>query len=204
MAVVFDGQSPGGAAVSVFEVQLDFLLDVAPGPRRPAAATARAPACGFVFATALWALLSGGLMLGAAFRLHPNHGRIWLALGGIVSIAWGVMLLLAPLLGALVLTCRNMMAEQARDAGLVLETRIAGNLPPEYADLTKVDEVQLFGNNDPSALLSIVNARSPTMAASVSRRSNRSAKAPRKAPNSPIGNSRSMVIMATMKAEPVC
>ena len=49
-----------------------------------------------------------------------------------------------------------------------------------------------------------VKARSPTMAASVSRRSNRSAKAPRKAPNRPIGSRRSMVIMATMKAEPVC
>ena len=39
---------------------------------------------------------------------------------------------------------------------------------------------------------------------SVVRRSIRSAIAPRNAPNSPIGSSRSIVIMATMKAEPVC
>ena len=39
---------------------------------------------------------------------------------------------------------------------------------------------------------------------SVGRRSMRSAMAPRKAPNRPIGSSRSMVIMATMNGEPVC
>ena len=43
-----------------------------------------------------------------------------------------------------------------------------------------------------------------TTTISVVRRSIRSAIAPRKAPNSPIGSSRSIVIMATMKAEPVC
>jgi uncharacterized membrane protein HdeD (DUF308 family) len=58
----------------------------------------------FVIVTAVWALASGGMMLVAAFRLHPAHGRIWLALGGIVSLVWGVLLLLAPMLGALVLT----------------------------------------------------------------------------------------------------
>ena len=58
----------------------------------------------FVLVTAAWALLTGGLMLGAAFRLHATHGRVWLALGGVVSLIWGVMLLLAPLAGALVLT----------------------------------------------------------------------------------------------------
>ena len=35
------------------------------------------------------------------------------------------------------------------------------------------------------------------------RRSTRSAIAPRKAPNNPIGSSRSMVIIATMNADPV-
>ncbi len=35
------------------------------------------------------------------------------------------------------------------------------------------------------------------------RRSSRSATAPRTAPNNPIGSSRSMVSMATMKADPV-
>ncbi|MCK8787861.1 DUF308 domain-containing protein [Roseomonas sp. NAR14] len=58
----------------------------------------------FVLVTAAWALITGGLMLGAAFRLARSHGRIWLALGGIVSIIWGVLLVLAPIAGALVLT----------------------------------------------------------------------------------------------------
>jgi uncharacterized membrane protein HdeD (DUF308 family) len=58
----------------------------------------------FVLITAVWALLSGGAMLAAAFSLHPAHGRWWLALGGIVSLIWGVLLVLAPVVGALVLT----------------------------------------------------------------------------------------------------
>ena len=58
----------------------------------------------FVLVTAAWALLTGGLMLAAAFRLHISHGRWWLALGGIVSIAWGILLVIAPLIGAVVLT----------------------------------------------------------------------------------------------------
>jgi uncharacterized membrane protein HdeD (DUF308 family) len=58
----------------------------------------------FVLITAVWALLSGGAMLAAAFSLHPAHGRWWLALGGIVSLIWGVLLVLAPVMGAIVLT----------------------------------------------------------------------------------------------------
>jgi uncharacterized membrane protein HdeD (DUF308 family) len=58
----------------------------------------------FVLATAAWALLTGGLMLGAAFRLSASHGRWWLAFGGIISLIWGILLLLAPVAGALVLT----------------------------------------------------------------------------------------------------
>jgi uncharacterized membrane protein HdeD (DUF308 family) len=59
---------------------------------------------GFVIVTAAWALLTGGLMLAAAFRLDGRHGKIWLALGGVVSLIWGVLLIVAPLAGALVLT----------------------------------------------------------------------------------------------------
>jgi uncharacterized membrane protein HdeD (DUF308 family) len=58
----------------------------------------------FVLLTAAWALLSGALMLVAAFRLHASHGRWWLALGGIVSLVWGVLLVIAPMIGAVVLT----------------------------------------------------------------------------------------------------
>lgn len=58
----------------------------------------------FVLLVAAWALLTGGLMLGAAFRLNPDHGRGWLIFGGIVSIIYGALLVIAPLIGALVLT----------------------------------------------------------------------------------------------------
>lgn len=58
----------------------------------------------FVFLVAVWALLSGGFMLLAAFQLHIDHGRWWLVLGGAVSMIYGVLLLAAPMAGAVVLT----------------------------------------------------------------------------------------------------
>jgi len=61
-------------------------------------------AVAFVFLIAVWALVSGALMLVAAFRLNIDHGRWWLALGGIASIIFGVVLLIAPVVGAVVLT----------------------------------------------------------------------------------------------------
>jgi uncharacterized membrane protein HdeD (DUF308 family) len=82
----------------LFEGILDLIMAVA-AAMFPAAAV-----LAFVLLTAIWALLTGGLMLGAAFRLHISHGRWWLAFGGIVSIAWGVLLVLAPMMGAVVLT----------------------------------------------------------------------------------------------------
>ena len=58
----------------------------------------------FVTLIAFWALLSGGFMVAAAFRVGPDHGRWWFALGGIASLVYGALLLVAPLFGALVLT----------------------------------------------------------------------------------------------------
>lgn len=58
----------------------------------------------FVLLLAAWSLVSGGLMLGAAFRLSKEHGRWWLAFAGIVSIVFGILLGLAPVIGAVVLT----------------------------------------------------------------------------------------------------
>jgi uncharacterized membrane protein HdeD (DUF308 family) len=69
-----------------------------------AAAFPAAAVLAFVFVTAAWALLTGGLMLAAAFRLHVSHGRWWLGLAGIVSIIWGILLVIAPMTGAVVLT----------------------------------------------------------------------------------------------------
>jgi uncharacterized membrane protein HdeD (DUF308 family) len=59
---------------------------------------------GFVLLVAAWALLCGAAMLGASFRLRTSHGRRWLALGAIVSMIWGAMLVIAPMIGAVVFT----------------------------------------------------------------------------------------------------
>src|ERR1700730_12147317 len=40
----------------------------------------------FVLMVAAWALVTGALMLGAAFRLDIPHGRSWLVLGGVASV----------------------------------------------------------------------------------------------------------------------
>lgn len=58
----------------------------------------------FVLLIAAWAIVTGALMLWAAFRLDTDSGRGWLVLGGIVSLAYGVLLIIAPMIGALVLT----------------------------------------------------------------------------------------------------
>jgi uncharacterized membrane protein HdeD (DUF308 family) len=58
----------------------------------------------FVLLIAVWAILSGALMLGAAFRLGSGDGRWWLVLGGLVSLIYGVLLVVAPMIGAVVLT----------------------------------------------------------------------------------------------------
>jgi uncharacterized membrane protein HdeD (DUF308 family) len=58
----------------------------------------------FVLLVASWAVVTGGLMTAAAFRLNLEHGRWWLVLGGVLSLAYGVLLFFAPLIGALVLT----------------------------------------------------------------------------------------------------
>ena len=58
----------------------------------------------FVFMVAAWALLSGGLMLGAALGLKTSHGRWLLVFGALVSLLYGFLLFASPLIGALVLT----------------------------------------------------------------------------------------------------
>ncbi|MGQ0446484.1 MAG: HdeD family acid-resistance protein [Beijerinckiaceae bacterium] len=58
----------------------------------------------FVGLLAAWSLVSGVLELRAAFNLAADHGRWWLALGGIISIVFGIVLVAAPMLGALVVT----------------------------------------------------------------------------------------------------
>lgn len=58
----------------------------------------------FVTLLAVWSLITGILMIVAAFKLNPEYGRGWLIFSGIVSVLFGVALLVAPLIGAVVLT----------------------------------------------------------------------------------------------------
>jgi uncharacterized membrane protein HdeD (DUF308 family) len=57
-----------------------------------------------IWLVAVWAIVSGVLMLTAAFTLNLDHGRWWLALGGIASTIFGILLVIEPLVGAVVLT----------------------------------------------------------------------------------------------------
>jgi uncharacterized membrane protein HdeD (DUF308 family) len=58
----------------------------------------------FVLMIAAWAIVTGALMTASAFRLNIDHGRWWLILGGLLSLAYGVLLVATPLIGAVVLT----------------------------------------------------------------------------------------------------
>ncbi|MBF9198096.1 HdeD family acid-resistance protein [Microvirga terrestris] len=58
----------------------------------------------FVTLVAVWSLITGILMIVAAFKLNPEYGRGWLIFSGIVSVLFGIALLIAPLVGAVVLT----------------------------------------------------------------------------------------------------
>ena len=58
----------------------------------------------FVFVVAFWAIFTGILELAAAFRLEFIDGRGWLIFGGIVSVLYGALLIVAPMVGAVVLT----------------------------------------------------------------------------------------------------
>lgn len=51
-----------------------------------------------------WAVVTGALLVVAAFRLHGGHGGWLLGLGGVVSVIWGVLLFLMPITAAIVLT----------------------------------------------------------------------------------------------------
>jgi uncharacterized membrane protein HdeD (DUF308 family) len=58
----------------------------------------------FVLLVAAWAIVTGCLALVAGFRLNLDHGRWWLVLAGAASVIYGVLLIVAPMIGALVLT----------------------------------------------------------------------------------------------------
>ena len=56
----------------------------------------------FVLLIAAWSIVSGALMLAAAFQTEA--GRWWLIVGGIAALVYGVLMIVAPLIGAIVLT----------------------------------------------------------------------------------------------------
>lgn len=58
----------------------------------------------FVLLVAFWAILTGVLELWAAFRLDAKDGRWWLVVGGLVSLVYGALVIIAPMIGAVVLT----------------------------------------------------------------------------------------------------
>jgi uncharacterized membrane protein HdeD (DUF308 family) len=82
----------------VFEGVADIIVGTA------AAALPGITVVVFVALIAAWALITGSLMLAAAFELDAAHGRWWLVLGGLASLVYGALLIIAPLMGALILT----------------------------------------------------------------------------------------------------
>ncbi|MDJ0512466.1 MAG: HdeD family acid-resistance protein [Methyloceanibacter sp.] len=58
----------------------------------------------FVLIIGIWAVISGGLLVYAAFSLKLDHGRWWLVLAGVASVIFGILLFVAPVIGAVVLT----------------------------------------------------------------------------------------------------
>jgi uncharacterized membrane protein HdeD (DUF308 family) len=61
-------------------------------------------AVAFVLLLAVWSLVTGILMVVAAFKLNPDYGRGWLIFSGVISVLFGIALAVAPLIGAVVLT----------------------------------------------------------------------------------------------------
>jgi uncharacterized membrane protein HdeD (DUF308 family) len=93
-AVVAHGHWGALLAEAVLNILMGLIALFIPG----------AAVLAFVLLMAAWALVSGGLMLAAAVKLHASHGSWWLGLGGVASLIWGVLLVAAPVMGAVVLT----------------------------------------------------------------------------------------------------
>ena len=58
----------------------------------------------FVLIIAVWSVVSGALMIAAALRLNRRYGRGWMGLSGFLSVLFGILLMAAPPVGAIVLT----------------------------------------------------------------------------------------------------
>lgn len=58
----------------------------------------------FAVILAVWSLFAGGVKLAVALRREPVGGRGWLIASALISLLFGLVLLLSPLTGAVVLT----------------------------------------------------------------------------------------------------
>ena len=58
----------------------------------------------FVLLVGAWAIVTGALMTVVGFRLNVSHGRWWLVLSAVLSLTFGTLLVITPLIGAIVLT----------------------------------------------------------------------------------------------------
>ncbi|WP_088347087.1 MULTISPECIES: HdeD family acid-resistance protein [Rhodomicrobium] len=58
----------------------------------------------FVLIIAVWSIVSGALMIATALRLNRRYGRGWMGLSGFLSVVFGILLMAAPPVGAIVLT----------------------------------------------------------------------------------------------------
>lgn len=58
----------------------------------------------FVIIVAVWSIVSGSMMVAAALRLNRAYGRGWMGIGGSLSVVFGILLIAAPPVGALILT----------------------------------------------------------------------------------------------------
>ncbi len=83
-------------------IALEGVVDIAVGA--VAVAWPAITVLAFVVLVAVWAIFTGALELTAAFRLGTADGRGWLIFGGVVSLLYGALLIIAPMIGAVVLT----------------------------------------------------------------------------------------------------
>lgn len=81
---------------------LEGVIDLAAGVVAVVAPIATILA--FVWLSGAWAVVSGVMMIAAAVRLRASHGKWWLGFGGLVSVVWGILLFVAPIEGAVVMT----------------------------------------------------------------------------------------------------
>jgi uncharacterized membrane protein HdeD (DUF308 family) len=56
----------------------------------------------FIYIAAFWAILSGIALLVAAIRLHNRHGEWLMIPAGVLSIVWGVLIVLFPIAGIVI------------------------------------------------------------------------------------------------------